>query len=91
MDTVRLVGDLEKVRSGETSAQDLLQQYSQFADASPMNSVLAGLRHFAADEDIRAKDQAYAEMQFRALDRLIALIRANAPTEEIEQITFLTD
>src|SRR6218665_2889760 len=83
----RLADQLQLVLDGQLSLDDLLEQPANRGDA--LNSCFHGLQHFLMDEDIRAKDLAYREMQEHELRKLIALLRSNADVERLAKIHFL--
>lgn len=91
MDRDTLAADLEQVKSGALSSDDFIRRYSASRGDPLVDSVLAGFYHFAADEDLRIKDQVYAEMQLSELSRMIQLLRSGGRPADVERISFLKE
>jgi hypothetical protein len=49
-----------------------------------------GLQHYLADEDIRAKDEKYRQMQENEMRQLIRLLRTGAERSRVGRVSFLS-
>jgi hypothetical protein len=83
------VSDLRGLASGHLGEGEFRARYMRVDGPGFLAHVWDGLEHFLADADIRAKDDGYREMQEEELGRLIDLLRAEAPAEQLRRITFL--
>jgi hypothetical protein len=83
-----LLDDLRRVVRGELDGPEFFARHG--SSRQPGREWLwAGLPHYFADADIRAKDASYRAMQEHELSRLIRLLEAGATEAELLQITFL--
>lgn len=76
-ETARIVTRLlELVVKGEIEPGQALAQWPQTTDAEPVcGAAWHDLTHFAADDDIRQKDERYADYQIAVLTKRIAEIK----------------
>ena len=51
--------------------------------------IWANLAHYLADSDIRERDPEYRQMQDSEMDKLVRLLRAGAPDDELRRVHFL--
>lgn len=84
---IKLAEMLELVLDGRCSLGDLLDDPSAFD--GELENCFHGLQHFHADEDIRAKDAGYRDMQEGEMRRLIALLRSDATGSALRSVSFL--
>jgi len=82
-----LADQLQRVLDGVLSLDHVLEDPSNQGDL--LESCLHGLQHFLSDDDIRAKDPGYREMQETEMRKLIALLRSGADNRVLSQIHFL--
>ena len=66
----------------------LLEEPGPLVEA--LRPCLHGLQHYLADEDIRAKDEKYRQMQENEMRLLIHLLRTGADPSHVERISFLS-
>jgi hypothetical protein len=78
---------LEEVLVGKRDLYALLDNPSDHSDE--LEACFHGLWHYAADEDIRAKDSAYSSMQQSEMRKLISLLHCGAPAETLKKVSFL--
>ena len=86
MDGATLATMLEEVLVGKRDLYALLDS-SDHSDE--LKACFHGLWHYAADEDIRAKDPGYSAMQQSEMRKLISLLRCGAPAETLKKVSFL--
>ena len=55
----------------------------------PLASCFHGLQHFLMDEDIRAEDSAYRQMQESEMRKLIELLRSDVGGETLARVSLL--
>ena len=84
---LNLADQLQRVLDGGLSLDDLLENPSNQGDA--LESCFHGLQHFLSDNDIRAKDAGYREMQETEMRKLITLLRSGADHRVLSKIHFL--
>lgn len=75
--TELVLGLLKKVMSGEVSPELALEQWPSIdtEEDDLLAATWHDLSHFAADQDIRARDLAYADCQTQLLKRRVREIR----------------
>jgi hypothetical protein len=82
--------DLERLVRGDLSADDIRERYGWKSSAPELiQHSMCHIEHYLSDTDIRAKSESYREMQEGEMSKLIRLLRAGAPSEEIVRIHFL--
>jgi hypothetical protein len=86
-DAAKLATMLEEVLVGKRDLYALLDNPSEHSDE--LEACFHGLWHYAADEDIRAKDAGYSAMQQSEMRKLISLLRCGASAETLKQVSFL--
>ena len=87
---LQFADDLERLARGELPPEDLRERYRWDSEAPEVIlHIMCYVDHYLSDEDIRAKDDAYREMQDSEMSKLIELIRAGAPRERLVKIHFL--
>lgn len=79
--------ELEAVRAGRAQISGLWSKYVDQPDSSHFEEILSFVNHYVSDDDIRAKDPQYREMQEREFDRLLAHLRAGR-IAEARRVTF---
>ncbi|MBD8530576.1 MULTISPECIES: hypothetical protein [unclassified Massilia] len=82
-----LAAELQCVLDGMAKLQDVLDNPVNQGDE--LQSCFHGLQHFLADEDIRAKDGAYRQMQEAEMRKLIRLLRSGADCSLLSTVHFL--
>ena len=87
---ISVAADLEALLAGALNASDFRRKYEFGSDSMVLNAIWDNLQHYLADADIRARDESYREMQDNELQKLIQLLRQDAPVAQLRRITFLT-
>ena len=82
-----LAEKLECVLKGTVSLDGVLADPINFEGLA--GSCFHGLQHFLADEDIRAWDSSYREMQENEMRKLIVLLKSGADSKALAAVTFL--
>ena len=82
-----LANQLQRVLEGTVALNDVLDDPANHGE--PLEGCLHGLYHFLSDEDIRAKDAGYRQMQETEMHKLIALLRSEADRVALSKIHFL--
>ena len=80
---------LEQLSRGQLSPDEIRERY--WADSTPqlIQDVMACVEHYLSDDDVRAKDAAYRQMQETEMARLVQLLRTGGTRQELLAITFL--
>jgi hypothetical protein len=82
-----LADKLQRVLDGSIALDDLLDDPANRGEC--LDACLLGLQHFLSDDDIRAKDADYRDMQETEMRKLIALLRSGADRQTLSKIHFL--
>lgn len=82
-----LAVQLQRVLDGEAKLQDVLDD--RINQGNELQSCFHGLQHFLADDDIRAKDTEYRQMQEAEMRKLIRLLRSGAECSVLSSVHFL--
>lgn len=82
-----LAAQLQRVLDGRAKLQDILDDPATQGDE--LQSCFHGLQHFLADEDIRAKDDEYRQMQEAEMRKLIRLLLSGADCRLLSAVHFL--
>jgi hypothetical protein len=82
-----LAAQLQRVLDGVVRLQDILDDPANQGDE--LQSCFHGLQHFLADEDIRARDNEYRQMQEAEMRKLIRLLRSGADCSLLSTVHFL--
>jgi hypothetical protein len=85
--SVALADQLQRVLDGVIQLEDVLEDPDNQGEY--LEGCLHGLQHFLSDDDIRAKDADYREMQETEMRKLIALLRSGADRRVLSKIHFL--
>jgi hypothetical protein len=88
-DAKRLADDLELLQTGRLSESEFRAKWQAPAVSSLLGVIWPHLVHYLSDFDIRARDPDYAAMQDAEMAKLVQLLRAGAPDNELTKIHFL--
>jgi hypothetical protein len=88
-DMSSLAADLEALLEGALTEDDFRLRYQSGPPSRVVAVIRGNLEHYLADADIRARDPEYRAMQNGELLKLIRLLRADAPTTQLQRINFL--
>jgi hypothetical protein len=83
-----LANRLEGVLVRSEALDLLLEEPGPLSEA--LRPCFHGLQHYLADEDIRAKDEKYRQIQENEMLLLIRLLRTGAEPSRIRSISFLS-
>jgi hypothetical protein len=83
-----LASRLEGVLGRGEALHLLLEEPGPLSEA--LRPCFHGLQHYLADEDIRAKDEKYRQMQENEMLALISLLRTGADPSRVARISFLS-
>ena len=82
-----LADDLESLLSGTLSVPQFRSKYKAFNPDLP--DILGNVDHYLDDADIRQREPDYCAMQIAEMKKLVRLLRAGAPDNELQRINFL--
>jgi hypothetical protein len=88
-DANRLADDLESLRTGLLSESAFRSKCQSAVVPALLDVIWPNLEHYLADFDIRDRDHDYRAMQDAEMAKLIRLLRAAAPDDELDDISFL--
>jgi hypothetical protein len=84
-----LASDLEALLQGGLGEDDFRRKYEPRIPLPILEAIWSNLEHYLADADLRAKDAAYRAMQTAEMQKLIRLLRENAPLSRLRRVNFL--
>ena len=88
-DANSLADDLESLRTGKLSKREFRAKWQAAVVPELLGTIWPNLEHYLADVDIREHDPDYRAMQDAEMDKLVWLLRADAPAVELGRVTFL--
>jgi hypothetical protein len=88
-DAKRLADDLESLRTGMLSESEFRAKCQSAVVPELLGVIWPNLEHYLADFDIRDRDPDYRAMQDAEMAKLVRLLRAGAPDDELADISFL--
>ena len=83
-----IASELEAMLSGDLSPSAFREKHAA-SQGAVMDAIRPCIDHYLDDEDIRASDPDYREMQEGEMRKLIKLLRTNRPDQDLARITFL--
>ena len=75
---------------GELSDEGFRRRYPSELDSHLRDAIWGNLEHYLADTSVRAKDAEYRTMQDLEMQKLIRLLRDDAPLAELQRVNFLS-
>ena len=88
-DAERLADDLESLRTGRLPESEFRAKCQSAIVSELLDVIWPSLEHYLADFDIRDRDPDYRAMQDAEMAKLVRLLRAGAPDDELAHISFL--